>query len=173
MCNWCNVCLKGRLLCHQTWVLKTFHSQGRYVFVRARKEGVGVGGCWFQIIWGAADHPIRFLSTSFKSPPKESSRLLKHAPQVYRYRNRIYKVCSFYMQHNADWMFSLNFQPFNFGCIFHPLLQVPNAPPAYEKIATGPLPPPYSPWRTSIDDVWRSKENKGANSELHLLSDDI
>uniref|UniRef100_A0A3B5KBF3 Melan-A n=1 Tax=Takifugu rubripes TaxID=31033 RepID=A0A3B5KBF3_TAKRU len=25
------------------------------------------------------------------------------------------------------------------------LFQVPNAPPAYEKIASGPLPPPYSP----------------------------
>lgn len=27
---------------------------------------------------------------------------------------------------------------------------LPNAPPAYEKIASGPLPPPYSPWGTSL-----------------------
>uniref|UniRef100_M3ZSI7 Melan-A n=1 Tax=Xiphophorus maculatus TaxID=8083 RepID=M3ZSI7_XIPMA len=25
------------------------------------------------------------------------------------------------------------------------ILRVPNAPPAYEKISSGPLPPPYSP----------------------------
>ncbi|XP_068609270.1 melanoma antigen recognized by T-cells 1 [Brachionichthys hirsutus] len=32
------------------------------------------------------------------------------------------------------------------GCIFFPpLLQVPNAPPTYEKMSSGPLPPPYSP----------------------------
>uniref|UniRef100_A0A3Q4B4H8 Uncharacterized protein n=1 Tax=Mola mola TaxID=94237 RepID=A0A3Q4B4H8_MOLML len=30
--------------------------------------------------------------------------------------------------------------------VFAPLFpQVPNAPPAYEKISSGPLPPPYSP----------------------------
>uniref|UniRef100_A0A3Q1CW05 Uncharacterized protein n=1 Tax=Amphiprion ocellaris TaxID=80972 RepID=A0A3Q1CW05_AMPOC len=28
---------------------------------------------------------------------------------------------------------------------FHPLIVIPNAPPAYEKISSGPLPPPYSP----------------------------
>lgn len=39
------------------------------------------------------------------------------------------------------------------------LLQTPNAPPAYEKISSGPLPPPYSPWSAIGEHrTWKNKK---------------
>ncbi|XP_042310324.1 melanoma antigen recognized by T-cells 1 [Sceloporus undulatus] len=40
----------------------------------------------------------------------------------------------------------LALQEYNSNCnhVF-PLMQVPDAPPAYDKISTSPLPPPYAP----------------------------
>lgn len=43
------------------------------------------------------------------------------------------------------WKPFFTFSAVSFGCICCILLQVPNAPPAYEKVSSGQLPPPYSP----------------------------
>lgn len=46
-----------------------------------------------------------------------------------------------------------------FVWVLRHLFQIPNAPPAYEKISSGTLPPPYSPWRaTGEHRTWKNKE---------------